>query len=322
MINMKRVANIYSKEFSAVNALDGVSKIRSYLLESGNGCCPVMDGDNLVGVITYKDLLRTHPNRIVADAMCQEPVIIPAEMPLWEAKERFEDTGLDVLLVEGEGLLSGILSRNLLDIHLASHTDLLTGLYKSDYIYYHGVRLLENKQEISIIFLDLNNFGVIDKTYGHTVGDIILVEVSKVLSENIPSEAFLCRFGGDEFALLLPAHLDEAAALAYRLTDIIGRHDFSYGIEISISAGVIGGQRHEERADDPLNTMEQLMNIASLRSTEAKKSNETRLAAEIQGANISSLGTAKELLSEGMNAAKGQFTGSLPLRDGEKILAI
>lgn len=285
MINIKRVADIYSKEFYAVDVLDGVSKIRSFLLETENGCCPVMDEGNLVGVITYKELLRTHPNRIIADAMRGNPVTVPAEMPLWQAKELFDETGLDVFLVEEEGRLSGILSRNLLEIQLGSHIDLLTGLYKSDYIYYHGVRLLENKQEISIVFFDINNFGVIDKTYGHTVGDIILIEVSKLLRENIPSEAFLCRFGGDEFAVLLPAHLDEGAALAYCLADIIGRHSFVRGIEISISAGAIGGRRHEERADDPWNTMEQLINIASLRSTEAKKSNATLSMAEIQGAD-------------------------------------
>lgn len=283
MINIKRVADIYSREFCAVDVLDGVSKIRSFLLETENGCCPVMDEGNLVGVITYKELLKTHPNRIIADAMRGEPVTVPAEMPLWQAKELFEETGLDVFLVEEEGRLSGILSRNLIEIQLGSHIDLLTGLYKSDYIYYHGVRLLENKQEISIVFFDINNFGVIDKTYGHTVGDIILIEVSKLLRENTPSGAFLCRFGGDEFAVLLPAHLDEGAALAYRLADIIGRHSFVRGIEISISAGAIGGRRHEERSDDPWNTMEQLINIASLRSTEAKKNNATLFMAEIQG---------------------------------------
>ncbi|MDR3599234.1 MAG: GGDEF domain-containing protein [Desulfosporosinus sp.] len=273
MITIKRVANIYHKEFYAVDVLDGVAKIKSFFLATENSCCPVMDDGNLVGVITYKDLLRTHPNRIVADAMRGEPVTVPAEMPLWQAKELFEETGLDVFLVEEEGRLSGILSRNLLEIQLGSHIDLLTGLYKSDYIYYHGVRLLENKQEISLVFFDINNFGIIDKTYGHTVGDIILCEVSKLLKENIPSKAFLCRFGGDEFVVLLPAYLDESAALAYRLADIIGHHSFVRGIKISISAGVIGGRRHEERSDDPWNMMEQLMNIASLRSTEAKKSN-------------------------------------------------
>ncbi|MHB8072262.1 diguanylate cyclase [Desulfosporosinus fructosivorans] len=286
MINIMRVANIYHKGFYAVDVLDGVSKIRSFLLETENGCCPVMEEGNLVGIITYKDLLRTHPNRIIADAMRGVPVTVPAEMPLWQAKELFEETGLDVFLVEEQGQLSGILSRNQLEIQLGSHIDLLTGLYKSDYIYHHGVRLLENKQEICIVFFDINNFGVIDKTYGHTIGDIILIEVSKLLRENTPSEAFLCRFGGDEFAVLLPAHLDEGSALAYSLADIIGRHSFIRGIKVSISAGIVGGRRHEERDDDPWNTMEQLINIASLRSTEAKKSNVTLFMAEIQGADV------------------------------------
>jgi len=282
MINIKRVADIYSKEFCAVDVLDGVSKIRSLLLETENGCCPVMDEGDLVGVITYKELLLTHPNRIIADAMRGKQVTVSAEMPLWQAKKIFKETGLDVFLVEEEGRLSGILSRNMLEIQLGSHVDSLTGLYKSDYIYYHGVRLMENKQEICIVFFDINNFGAIDKTYGHTVGDIILIEVSKLLRENTPSEDFLCRFGGDEFAVLLPTHLEEGVALAYRLTEIIDQHSFAGGVKISISAGIVGGRRYEERADDPWDTMEQLINIASLRSTEAKKSNVKVLMAENQ----------------------------------------
>lgn len=286
MMNVKRVANIYSKEFLAVDVLDGVSKTMSLLLETNNSCCQVMDEGNLVGVITYKDLLRTHPNRIIADAMRGEPVTVSAEMSFWQAKELFEDTGLDVCLVEEKGRLSGILSRTQLEIQLGCHIDLLTGLFKSDYIYYHGVRLLENKQEISIIFFDINNFGLIDKTYGHALGDIILIEVSKLLRENIPPEAFLCRYGGDEFAIILPAHLAEGAALAYSLTDIVGQHSFPHGIDISISAGVIGGRRHDQRDDDdPWKTMEHLINMASLRSTEAKKSKATQLMAKIPGVN-------------------------------------
>ena len=285
MIQVKRVNNIYFKEFSAVDVLDGVSKVRSHLLETGNCCFPVMDGDKLVGVITYKDLLKTHPNRIVADAMCREPVSVSADIPLWQAQEIFEDTGLDALLVHEDGKLSGILYRGMLEKELGPHTDLLTGLYKSDYIYYQGARLLENEQEISIIFFDINNFGLIDKTYGHTVGDVILIEVSEVLNKNTPPGAFLCRFGGDEFAVLLPAHSDEASALAYRLADIIGRNNYSHGIKLSISAGIVGGRRHEERAGDPWDTMERLINIASLRSTEAKKSKATLLANDIQCSN-------------------------------------
>jgi len=60
-------------------------------------------------------------NRIIADAMRGEPITVPAEMPLWQAKEIFEETGLDVVLVQDEGRLSGILSRNLLEIQLGSH---------------------------------------------------------------------------------------------------------------------------------------------------------------------------------------------------------
>lgn len=285
MIQIMRVSDIYSKEFFSVDVLEGVSKTRSLILETGISACPVLDNGNLVGVITVKDLLKAHPNRIIADAMNRELVTVPLEMPLWQVQDIFDKTGLDVLVVREREQICGILSRNMLDIELGPHTDLLTGLYKSDYIYYQGARLLEKGQEICIVFMDLNNFGIIDKTYGHITGDTILVEVSKILKENIPPEAFLCRFGGDEFVVLLPVYLDEGVSLAYKLAETVDRHSFSNGIEVSISAGVIGGRRKHERIADPWDTIENLMNIASLHSTKAKKGNTVLSIADFQDLN-------------------------------------
>lgn len=285
MIPIKRVSDIYSKEFFLVDVLEGVSKTRSLILETGINACPVLDNGILVGVITVKDLLKAHPNRIIADAMNRELVTVPLEMPLWQVQGIFDKTALDVLVVQEKERICGVLPRNLLDIELGPHTDLLTGLYKSDYIYYQGARLLEKGQEICIVFIDLNNFGIIDKTYGHTTGDTILVEVSKLLKENIPLEAFLCRFGGDEFVILLPEYLDEGVSFAYKLAETVDRHSFPNGIKVSISAGVIGGRRKHERIADPWDIIENLMNIASLHSTEAKKGNTILSIADFQDSN-------------------------------------
>ena len=273
MIKIERVANIYSKDFFPVHVLDGVSKIKYHLLKTGIKACPVIEDGKLVGTITSDDLLKAHPNRIIADAMCKKIVTISPDISLWQAHDIFEESEVDVLVIQEEEKILGILPRNLLDIKLGPQKDLLTGLNKSDYIYNQGVNLLNKGQEICIIFLDVNEFGMIDKTYGHMIGDTIIIELSKLLQDNLPHEAFLCRFGGDEFVVLLPAHLDKGATLAYLLADIVARHNFTYGIEITISAGVIGGRRYNERNDNPWETMENLINIASLQSTEAKMNN-------------------------------------------------
>lgn len=285
MIKIKRVSDIYSKDFFLVDVLEGVSKTRSLILETDTNACPVLDNGILVGVVTVKDLLKAHPNRIIADAMNRELVTVPLEMPLWQVQGIFDKTGLDVLVVQEKEQICGVLPRNLLDIELGPHTDLLTGLYKSDYIYYQGARLLEKGQETCIVFIDLNNFGIIDKTYGHTIGDTILVEVSSLLKENIPLESFLCRYGGDEFVILLPEYLDQGVSFAYKLAETVDRHSFPRGIKVSISAGVIGGRRKHERIVDPWNTIENLMNIASLHSTEAKKGNTILSIADFQDLN-------------------------------------
>lgn len=57
---------------------------------------------------------------------------------------------------------------------------------------------------ISVIFIDLDHFKAINDIYGHEVGDQLLCKVAKRLSQEINDSAMLCRYGGDEFTLLLP----------------------------------------------------------------------------------------------------------------------
>jgi diguanylate cyclase (GGDEF)-like protein len=90
----------------------------------------------------------------------------------------------------------------------SAHQDFLTGLLS------RGAFQNSFEQEISrtkrhdhnatIIFFDLDNFKNINDTYGHLAGDEVLKEVGKVLLDSKRKEDIACRFGGDEFILLLP----------------------------------------------------------------------------------------------------------------------
>lgn len=57
---------------------------------------------------------------------------------------------------------------------------------------------------ISVVFIDLDQFKAINDIYGHEIGDLLLCEVANRLSLEIDSHEVLCRYGGDEFTLLLP----------------------------------------------------------------------------------------------------------------------
>lgn len=265
------VADIMKKNIQSIDFYDGLRKAESMLVESNVDCLPVVKHGVIAGILSLKDILKSHPNRIAADAMDKNIVSIPSKTSLWRAKQILEKNKLERLPVVDDHELIGFITRTELLIELGKYTDLLTGLYRSDYIYHQGVELLANGCEVSVIFLDLNKFGVIDKEYGHTQGDIILKELGMLLKDNAPSDTYLCRFGGDEFVLLTPYKLDKCRLLAENLIKAIETHIFSNQLTITAAVGISGGRRLEERRIVEVDTVIDLINLASLASTKAKK---------------------------------------------------
>ncbi len=274
------VADVMRKKLQTIDFYDGLRKAERLMAENNVAYLPVMKQGALAGMLTLKDIHRTHPNRIAADAMKKEVVSVAPTTPLWKAKQILEQHKVEQLPVMEEGVLVGIIAEPELLWELGKHIDLLTGLYRSDYIYYQGMELLNSGKEITVIFLDLNKFGVIDKEYGHTQGDIILKELGSLLRENTPADAYLCRFGGDEFALLVPYRLDKSKVLTENIINLIDSHVFSNKLTISAAAGIAGGRRLELRTHAPMNTISDLINLASLASTKAKKEKQRLIVAK------------------------------------------
>ncbi|MBX3486300.1 MAG: diguanylate cyclase [Candidatus Paracaedibacteraceae bacterium] len=89
-----------------------------------------------------------------------------------------------------------------------SIVDALTNLYNRRYfdesIKIELSRAERKKQNLSLLIVDIDHFKNFNDTYGHDVGDIVLQEVSHVLTRNIRSSDIACRMGGEEFAIILP----------------------------------------------------------------------------------------------------------------------
>lgn len=94
-------------------------------------------------------------------------------------------------------------------------------------------RLRENGLPAALIMVDLDNFKLLNDTYGHPVGDRVLVEMAGILTRTLPDTAILARMGGEEFAVLLPGHtVDEGMQAAERVRASLGERLFSVGEEL------------------------------------------------------------------------------------------
>lgn len=80
----------------------------------------------------------------------------------------------------------------------------------------------------ALVFVDVDHFKAINDRHGHALGDEVLRSVGRVLAEAVRRNDFVARYGGDEFAVLVPdAMAAEAAAMAERLRAAVAQHDFT-----------------------------------------------------------------------------------------------
>ena len=120
-----------------------------------------------------------------------------------------------------------------------------------------------NKHQLALLFLDLDNFKRINDTLGHSIGDLLLIEVASRLSSSLrdndslfqgyagKGDEGLARFGGDEFTVLLPEirHGEDAGLVARRILDSFAEPVTLAGHEVIVS-GSIGIAVYPEDGQD------------------------------------------------------------------------
>jgi len=114
---------------------------------------------------------------------------------------------------------------------LRAHMDTLTELWNHGYFQFLLQAEVEkakaSSENLSLILLDIDDFKVYNDSLGHQAGDKILKDLAQLLKNQSRKMDFVCRYGGEEFTVILPqTDKDEAFLIAERLRQDIEKHSF------------------------------------------------------------------------------------------------
>ncbi|MDX2257591.1 MAG: PleD family two-component system response regulator [Hyphomicrobiaceae bacterium] len=171
--------------------------------------------------------------------------------------------------------------RNRLDesVELAT-TDPLTGLHNRRYMESHLATLTRRAAEtggaLSVLLADIDHFKLVNDTYGHDVGDLVLKEFANRIRRNTRGADLACRLGGEEFLIIMPeTDLTRAYQIGERLRTRIAAEPFSTGdgtrIRVTSSVGIA-------TLEGPLDTPEATVKRADTALYAAKRRGRNRVA--------------------------------------------
>ena len=162
-------------------------------------------------------------------------------------------------------------------------TDPLTGLHNRRYMGIHLGALVDQarqrQKQLSLLIIDLDFFKSINDTYGHDAGDEVLREFSERLRSNVRNIDLVCRYGGEEFVVVMPdTDLSLAYVVAERLRKRVADEPFRIArgteqIPVTISVG-LGTIDHDTDSGD------ELLKRADLALYRAKRSGRNRVVAD------------------------------------------
>lgn len=224
-------------------------KVAIVLMQSlGVDVLPVMDADQVIGIVTARQLLEVPETTPVSEVVSPDVLLLGGEMPIREAAKRMADTGADVAFVMNDTLL-GMVRATQLIAEVSRSYDPLTKLPWQDVLREWSIEQLRQGHEISILFFDVDNFGQFNKQYDHVTGDRVLELVAQTIERELdPDLTIPCRYGGDEFAVATLYMIDEAQQLAARIARRVEEIEVPKVREaITVSYGVFGGRRTRER---------------------------------------------------------------------------
>lgn len=215
--------------------------------------------------LKHIDILIKKFQSVIAACLCHKRAVREAELRQ-EVEEHLRQarTSIERLSIENQSI------NKELDIRITKYTeefeetikrlkeialrDSMTGLYNRGHILTLGKKAFEesivHNKEFSVIMLDIDNFKVVNDTYGHLVGDQVIEILGKRLENSVKSKDLVGRYGGEEFIIFLFCNKLAAKAVGERVRHAIGSRVFviknktedefkdSIRLPVTISVGV------------------------------------------------------------------------------------
>ena len=130
----------------------------------------------------------------------------------------------------GRDYLTGVGNRQAFDTELARETS----------------RATRHASKLCLTMLDIDDFKTVNDTFGHQAGDSVLVALARLVSTGVRVTDVVCRFGGEEFMIIMPqTGLDGALSCARKLARSVAEEDFGIGRQLTVSLGVAQYQMDE-----------------------------------------------------------------------------
>lgn len=208
-----------------------------------------------------------HPLQVLGESLGLLTVSAPADV---SEREWGRITHLSAMVAESLKLaLSNVRLREAL--HEQAIRDPLTGLlnrrYLDETLAREIVRAQRERRPLSIVMLDLDHFKRVNDTWGHEAGDAVLVHLAAMLKQHLRASDLACRFGGEEFVVvMLGANLVEAR----ERIELIARKMRESPIQlahltlpaVTFSAGLVQAGLHGDSAEQLLRTVDHALYAA------------------------------------------------------------
>jgi two-component system cell cycle response regulator len=219
----------------------------------------------------------------MGDYLFTIPLVVEKNLAVAKIKRENEElrTEIEIALAQVQEK-NAQLEQSLKRMEEMAATDALTGLYNRR----HFGRALEQsfaeaqryEKDLACVMIDLDSYKKLNDTYGHQVGDQLLMLAGRVITANKRAMDIAARYGGDEFVLLLPhASGEEASAVAQRIREeffkssaALLKRDPTAGVTMSIGIGSL-------KANQPAGA-DQLVSCADAALYQAKEAGRNRIS--------------------------------------------